>query len=39
MTNNTHDTALHLACKCALKKVMTILLRYGANPYLKNAFG
>jgi len=28
------DTALHIACKCALKKIMTILLKNGANPNL-----
>jgi len=35
----TLDTPLHMACKCALKKVMSILLKYGANPNLVNSAG
>ena len=35
----TLDTPLHMACKCALKKVMSILLKYGANPNLLNSAG
>lgn len=35
----SQDSPLHIACKCALKKVMTILLKFGANPNLINTAG
>lgn len=34
----TQDTALHISCKSALKKIMSTLLKYGANPNLKNCY-
>jgi hypothetical protein len=35
-TTVSKETALHIACKLALKKIMTILLKKGANPNLQD---